>query len=402
MIFRQVRWHVTGALLLSGLALALPTAVPALQLPGPDTAAPTGDVGGEVRAILFYSPRCPHCHEVMENDLPPLMRRHGAALHIVAVNVDSSQGQALYQAVVRELRLPPSRTGVPAMLVGETLLVGSVEIPARLPDLVSEGLADGGIDWPPVPEVRSYLTLQGLAQEASVELEPWMLGANRDATGTPGVFVLGGRALGATRETVRSRFMRDPVGNGVAVVVLVGMVVLLGASARLVARPGRRLPSPPPWAIPSLAVLGMGIAAYLAFVEVSGTPAVCGPVGDCNRVQQSPWASVAGVPIGLLGLGGYLMLGALALAPGARPPRSGPLALLLWGAAATGVACSIYLTFLEPFVIGATCLWCIGSALVMTAILVLATPGATEVRTGRSGRGWTHAGAASVGTDAVA
>jgi uncharacterized membrane protein len=39
--------------------------------------------------------------------------------------------------------------------------------------------------------------------------------------------------------------------------------------------------------------------------------------------------------------------------------------------AVAGVAFSVYLTFLEPFVIGATCAWCITSALLMTALLIM-------------------------------
>jgi uncharacterized membrane protein len=38
---------------------------------------------------------------------------------------------------------------------------------------------------------------------------------------------------------------------------------------------------------------------------------------------------------------------------------------------AFGLAFSIYLTFLEPFVIGATCAWCLTSAIVMTALFWL-------------------------------
>jgi uncharacterized membrane protein len=43
---------------------------------------------------------------------------------------------------------------------------------------------------------------------------------------------------------------------------------------------------------------------------------------------------------------------------------------------AFGTLFSIYLTFLEPFVIGATCAWCLTSAIIMTALLWLSiTPG---------------------------
>ena len=37
-----------------------------------------------------------------------------------------------------------------------------------------------------------------------------------------------------------------------------------------------------------------------------------------------------------------------------------------------GTLFSIYLTVLEPFVIGATCLWCLSSAVIMTVIMWLA------------------------------
>jgi uncharacterized membrane protein len=39
---------------------------------------------------------------------------------------------------------------------------------------------------------------------------------------------------------------------------------------------------------------------------------------------------------------------------------------------------SIYLTFLEPFVIGATCMWCICSAVIMIILLLASTPFAQQ------------------------
>lgn len=324
----------------------------------------------QVRAVLFYSPACPHCHDVMQDHLPPLLERHGEALRIVAVNVDTQAGQALYQAVVRRYQLPRDRLGVPALVVGERVLVGSWEIPSELPGIVDEGLAGAGVDWPPVAEVRAYLSLQGIAEGAPVELEPWMMS---DGDGENAVHVLGagrGRALASALE----RFMRDPVANAVAVVVLLGMVAAVALSVRDVAgaRPARV--QWPRWVVPALSLVGATIAAYMAFVEVTGAEAVCGPVGDCNRVQSSPYASVAGVPVGVLGLVGYLTLGGLWVVAERSPARRARAHRLVWAMALGGVAFSIYLTFLEPFVIGATCIWCLNSAVIMTLILLVATP----------------------------
>ena len=142
--------------------------------------------------------------------------------------------------------------------------------------------------------------------------------------------------------------------------------------ARVRAAPSRPLPS---WLVPSLSVLGMGVAAYLSFVEVTGQSAVCGPVGDCNAVQQSAYAHLFGVlPVGLLGLFGYLaILGAWALErTGPRAARS-PTLRLRWGMTFAATAFSVYLTFLEPFVIGATCMWCITSSVVVGLLLLVTT-----------------------------
>jgi uncharacterized membrane protein len=46
-----------------------------------------------------------------------------------------------------------------------------------------------------------------------------------------------------------------------------------------------------------------------------------------------------------------------------------------------GAIFSIYLTFLEPFVIGATCLWCLSSAVIMTAILLILVAALPEPQT---------------------
>jgi uncharacterized membrane protein len=76
-----------------------------------------------------------------------------------------------------------------------------------------------------------------------------------------------------------------------ALVILVGMVLALLRAVRL---QGRRRAAWPQWAIPALTVVGLAVALYLSYVEVTGSPATCGPVGDCNTVQQSPHATVFG------------------------------------------------------------------------------------------------------------
>jgi uncharacterized membrane protein len=96
-------------------------------------------------------------------------------------------------------------------------------------------------------------------------------------------------------------------------------------------------------------------------------------VGDCNTVQQSQFALLFGfLPLGVLGLAGYAAVLLAWIVGRAGKGRNADRALILtFGLAAFGTLFSIVLTFLEPFVIGATCTWCISSALAMTGLFWL-------------------------------
>lgn len=116
-----------------------------------------------------------------------------------------------------------------------------------------------------------------------------------------------------------------------------------------------------------LTLVGIGIASYLTYVHYKGLSPICAVGHGCEKVQSSRYAKVAGVPVPLIGLVGYVgILVSLLL--------RGELARLATaGMAYVGVAFSGYLTFLELFRIHAICQWCVGSAIVMTTIAVLAT-----------------------------
>ena len=85
---------------------------------------------------------------------------------------------------------------------------------------------------------------------------------------------------------------------------------------------------------------------------------------------------VFGVPVGVLGILGYIAIAVAWLLVNFGPIKLRTMsAMAMWGFALFGTIFSIYLTYLEPFVIGATCMWCVSSAVVMTLILWAATPG---------------------------
>jgi uncharacterized membrane protein len=384
---------------------------------------PAGAQHAEVRAVLFFSPTCPHCHTVMEQHLPPLLDRFGGRLQVITIDASTPDGGRLYQDMVHAFGVPRARLGVPALVVGDRLLVGAEEIPQLLPGIVAAGLVAGGIDWPEVSSIRGALARAGLLEpvpapadlaaptqpasqptqppgqpvQASVAVTsaanaraetPTAIESSSAANGsTASAAPAGGQILrdvtdNAAPGTMRQRFMRDPAGNGVAVLVLAGMLLTLAWSVYAVRSPARMNGEVPTWLIPVLVLCGLAVASYLSFVEVTGSTAMCGPVGDCNTVQQSPYATLFGfLPVGVLGLFGYVAIGVVWALGRHGPPRRRRMATMaLWIAALVGTAFSAYLTFLEPFVIGASCAWCLTSAAVTAVILMAATVGVTGSR----------------------
>jgi uncharacterized membrane protein len=136
------------------------------------------------------------------------------------------------------------------------------------------------------------------------------------------------------------------------------------------------------WAIPVLVVGGLVVAGYLTYVEVTATAPVCGPViNGCHTVQSSSYAKLFGfLPVGVVGLAGYVaILVAWLTWPlgSARLKKAGRLAI--WAFCFLGVLFSTYLTYLELFVIRATCVWCITSAVLMLLLLWVSTPAAQAI-----------------------
>jgi uncharacterized membrane protein len=116
----------------------------------------------------------------------------------------------------------------------------------------------------------------------------------------------------------------------------------------------------------AIVVVGVAVAAYLTYVHYAGLQPFCaGGSGGCERVQSSSYAKLAGVPVAVLGLAGYV---AIAVALSAAGERAQLAAAAL---AVTGFGVSAYLTYLELFVIHAICQWCVASAVLVTMLAVL-------------------------------
>jgi uncharacterized membrane protein/thiol-disulfide isomerase/thioredoxin len=375
-------------LILLSLALLIGTATPvyALENPGPSNQV-------VVRAVLFFSPTCGHCHTVIEQVLPPITEKYGEQLEILLVNVSTPQGRQLFQTATEYFKDLREIRGVPTLVVGDQVLIGSLEIPEQFPNIIEIGIQNGGIEWPSIPGLQEALPsppdLGEKAQEESPAL-PIETQSIEILNPSPEVSLASANEppliVSADNSTENplfiQRFLQDPIGNSIAVVTLFGMLVsTIVVGYYFVRTPDdnlQNLPraiSWPGWAIPLLCLAGLGVAGYMSYVEITQVEAICGPLGDCNTVQQSPYATLWGfLPVGILGIIGYLGIGASWFLSHYGPALvRNYFTLAMWGMALLGTLFSIYLTFLEPFVIGATCAWCITSAVLITMLLWAST-----------------------------
>jgi len=126
-------------------------------------------------------------------------------------------------------------------------------------------------------------------------------------------------------------------------------------------------------AIALLALFGLFVAIYLWLHALGFGGAIkCGASGGCETVQTSPWAVFLGMPVAFYGVVGYcavLVVALAALRPAALPQRGWNT--LLAALASVGFLFTVYLTYLELFVIHAICRWCVGSAAIITLIWIV-------------------------------
>lgn len=116
-----------------------------------------------------------------------------------------------------------------------------------------------------------------------------------------------------------------------------------------------------------VALAGVVLSGYLTWAHFDDAALVCVAGGSCEKVQESAYAEVAGIPVALLGLCSYaIVLGLIAWdTPGARLGAA-TLALI-------GLLFSLYLLAVQLFVIDAVCTWCLVNDVVIAPLLTVLT-----------------------------
>lgn len=123
-------------------------------------------------------------------------------------------------------------------------------------------------------------------------------------------------------------------------------------------------------AVAVLALVGVFVSLYLLLYKLGVYGALaCTGGGSCAFVQASSYADFLGIPVAGWGAGWYAAVLGVALA-GLRPrfASSPGTARLLAVLAGGGLLFTLYLTYVELFVLKAICQWCVGSAVLVVAI----------------------------------
>lgn len=124
--------------------------------------------------------------------------------------------------------------------------------------------------------------------------------------------------------------------------------------------------------IAALALIGVLVAAYLTLYKVGAIGHLACGLGSCERVNTSRWATFLGAPVAAWGLAFYAVTFIVALA-GTSVTWIGrrEISVVLTAMSAAGVAFSAWLTYLELYVIGAVCRYCVVSAVIVVLILLM-------------------------------
>ena len=131
------------------------------------------------------------------------------------------------------------------------------------------------------------------------------------------------------------------------------------------------------WILVLLAIFGIAVAslALREHYRTDTSPCSINERWDCGIVNHSPYAVFAGVPVAVIGMAGYLLLGVMAWMRAYRAMVIPVLAAL---------AFSLYLTRIEARVLGVYCIYCVISLGIISLLTLLSIGAAVRASAGKT------------------
>ena len=110
-----------------------------------------------------------------------------------------------------------------------------------------------------------------------------------------------------------------------------------------------------------IVLIGLFIAGYLSYLKLAAAPAACVDAGpfDCNVVLNSQYSELAGVPIAYLGFGVYALIGLVMLFERRHSFLEQYGSLLIFGIGLFAWLFSMWLVYVQFFLLEALCPWCL-------------------------------------------
>lgn len=125
-----------------------------------------------VHAVLFYMPTCSHCHDLMQDHLPSIYATYGAQLDIAYIDLSQSGNRPIFLDACTVYDKQCS--AVPTLIIGDHFIVGTDNIAERLPTIIEEGLANGGIPFRELSTLQSILDAPRVNPYAPVTVQTSM------------------------------------------------------------------------------------------------------------------------------------------------------------------------------------------------------------------------------------
>lgn len=123
----------------------------------------------------------------------------------------------------------------------------------------------------------------------------------------------------------------------------------------------------------ALVVVGLGVSGYLSYIKLSNAEVICTDAGsfNCGVVENSDYATLGGVYLGYLGFAAYIIIGGLLLLENriAFLREYAPMLVLVM--VFFGWIFSMWLVYVQGFILEAWCMWCLMHEVNITVMLVL-------------------------------
>ena len=129
-----------------------------------------------------------------------------------------------------------------------------------------------------------------------------------------------------------------------------------------------------------ITIIGLAVSIYMTVFKLTGNEKMCVGSGGCTTVNNSPYSEVYGIPVAVFGVGGYLAILAVLLLEkengkflkqNATKFLEQNATLITFGLTLIGFLFTLYLVYLEIFVIKALCPFCLTSQIAMTILFIL-------------------------------